>query len=521
MPLKKTRTLDLRRLIMTLAVLTGVVMLANSFYANYKAQEQVLIESRLKLNHAYATKVAAATGDYLASAMQQLRFSAKEASKIIDIPQSLDSEAQRLFEQSENFDSVVVVNANGKVLSTAPYNAQIDGKVIATPGVLEALERKAPTITKPYMSAAGNLLIVLSQPIFSASGQYLGYVGGSLYLGRANILDRLLGEHYYSDGSYLYAVDEDRRILYHPDPKRINTIVGSNSIIDAVLAGESGRLKANNSQGIEMLAGYAPLAAVGWGIVAQCPTDVALAPLGTLMLGVLKDTALPALIILLLAWWMARLISRPLTALAEGARELDQPETAEKIENVESWYFEASQLKKAMLEGMNLFQHRIVKLNLDAQTDPMTHLLNRRGQEMALDALVQSNQDFSIIAVDIDHFKAVNDTWGHDTGDLVIKRLADAMRACSRDEDLLCRSGGEEFLMLLPATPLEDAVHVAERLRAFVDDIRDMPGPGHITISLGVAYWAPGKESLDALLKRADDALYRAKRAGRNRTEAA
>lgn len=140
---------------------------------------------------------------------------------------------------------------------------------------------------------------------------------------------------------------------------------------------------------------------------------------------------------------------------------------------------------------------------------------------MALDALVQSNQDFSIIAVDIDHFKAVNDTWGHDTGDLVIKRLADAMRACSRDEDLLCRSGGEEFLMLLPATPLEDAVHVAERLRAFVDDIRDMPGPGHITISLGVAYWAPGKESLDALLKRADDALYRAKRAGRNRTEAA
>ncbi|MGE4124819.1 MAG: diguanylate cyclase [Pusillimonas sp.] len=522
MPLRRTRRLDLRRLIVTLAVITGIIMLVNSFYASYKAQERALIDSRLQLNHAYASKVAAATGDYLQNAMQQLRYSSKELSKVIDIPHSLQAEARRLFEQTENFDSVVVVDASGKVLTSSPTNPELDGKVLNTPGVVEAIARKGPTISEPYISSTGNLIIVLSQPIFAATGEYLGYVGGSIYLQRNHILDRLLGNHHYRDGSYLYVVDQRRTLVYHPDRGRQGTIVGSNTIVDAVLEGETGHMMAPDSAGTVMLAGYAPIAMTGWGVVAQCPTEVALTPLGALMIGVLKDTAIPAIIILGLAWWLARLISRPLTALAEGARELDLPHTAQKIEEVESWYFEASQLKNAMLEGMNTFHHKIVKLNLDAQTDALTGLLNRRGQEMALEALEQSAQDFCVVAIDIDHFKQVNDTWGHDTGDLVLQQLATAMRVCSRDEDLLCRSGGEEFLMLLPATPPGGGQHVAGRLRSYVDNLHDLPGPGHITISLGVAYWSPNLgTTVEYTLKAADDALYQAKRNGRNRIELA
>lgn len=512
----RLKHLDLRRLIISLAVVTGLIMLANSFYASYKAQEQILIKDRLQLNHAYATKVASATSDYLASAMQQLRYSAKEVNKLMDIPQALQNEVSRVYRQTESFDSVLVADATGKVLATAPLDTLI-GKSLASPGAKEALQLQSPVISKPYTGASGNQVIVLSQPIFSISGKYLGYIGGSIYLGQANSLDRLLSEHYYSDGSYLFAVDQDRQLIYHPESRRVGTIVGQNPVVDAVLAGETGYMQARNSQGVEMLAGYAPLTLAGWGIVAQAPTSAALEPLGDMMAGVLKDTAIPALIILGLAWWIARLISRPLSQLAQGARTLDQPETAEKIGQVEPWYYEASQLKKAMLESMNTFHHRIVKLNLDAQTDALTGLLNRRGQEMALAALEQSRQDFSIVAVDIDHFKPVNDTWGHDTGDLILKFLADAMRTCSRDEDLLCRSGGEEFLMLLPATPPEGAQHVAERLRAHVDAWHGLPGPGHITISLGVTYWSPEGSSVEASLKRADEALYSAKKNGRNR----
>ncbi len=522
MSLRNIKKLNLRRLIVTLAVITGIIMLINSFYASYKAQERILIENRLQLNKAYAGKVAAATSDYLQNAMQQLRYSSKELSKVFDIPHSLRAETLRLYEQTENFDSVVVINAHGQVLATSPTNPELDGKVLGTPGVVEALARKAPTISDPYVSSTGNLIIVLSQPIFSAAGDYMGYVGGSIYLRRNHILDRLLGDHHYSDSTYLYAIDQNRNLLYHPDQNRVGTPVGDNRIIDAVLDGEAGEMIAPNSQGVTMLAGYAPVALTGWGIVAQCPTDDALAPLGSLMTGVLKDTALPALVILALAWWLARLISRPLTALAEGARTLDLPDTARKIENVESWYFEASQLKKAMLESMSTFHHKIVKLNLDAQTDALTGLLNRRGQEMALEALAQSAQDFCVVALDIDHFKQVNDAWGHDIGDVVLQQLATAIRVCSRDEDLLCRSGGEEFLMLLPGTPLGGGQHVAGRLRSYVDNLHDLPGPGHITISLGVAYWSPDLgTTVEHALKAADDALYQAKRNGRNRVEIA
>ncbi|WJJ94122.1 cache domain-containing protein [Neopusillimonas aromaticivorans] len=249
MSLRNIKKLNLRRLIVTLAVITGIIMLINSFYASYKAQERILIENRLQLNKAYASKVAAATSDYLQNAMQQLRYSSKELSKIIDIPHSLRAETHRLYEQTENFDSVVVINANGQVLATSPTNPELDGKVLGTPGVVEALARKAPTISEPYVSSTGNLIIALSQPIFSAAGDYMGYVGGSIYLRRNHILDRLLGDHHYSDSTYLYAIAQNRSLLYHPERNRVGTPVGDNPIIDAVLEGETGEMIAPNSQG--------------------------------------------------------------------------------------------------------------------------------------------------------------------------------------------------------------------------------------------------------------------------------
>lgn len=407
------------------------------------------------------------------------------------------------------------------MLSSTPEQLGLAGKTLHTPGVVEALDRKAETISSPYISTAGNLIIALSQPVFADNGDYLGYIAGNIYLRKNHIIDRLLGEHHYSDGSYVYAIDHNRRLLYHPDKERVGTTVGSNAIVDAVLGGNTGHMISKNSQGISMLAGYAPLPIAGWGIVAQCPVETALAPLEEVMMGVLKDTALPALAIFALAWWLAHFIARPLTALADRARKLDQPETSQKIEKIPSWYFEASLLKKAILTGLDSYHHKVVKLNLDAQTDPLTGLLNRRGQDMALAALSDGQQNFCVIAIDIDHFKKVNDTWGHDVGDLILKSLSQAIRVCSRDEDLLCRSGGEEFLIILPGTSLSAGHHVAERLRSYVDSQQDLPGPGHITISTGVACWTPGQGSVDAVLKRADELLYRAKSNGRNRVEVA
>lgn len=167
--------------------------------------------------------------------------------------------------------------------------------------------------------------------------------------------------------------------------------------------------------------------------------------------------------------------------------------------------------------GLNLLQERIGRLDRDAQTDPLTGLGNRRSLELSLSLLEAEGRAFAAIALDIDHFKRVNDSHGHEIGDQLLRQLAELMRRCCREGDLLCRTGGEEFLMMLPGASLEVAAVVAERLRVTVQDTPLEP-VGAVTISLGVARWGgeAGGEPVETL-SEADRALYRAKQEGRNR----
>jgi two-component system cell cycle response regulator len=160
-----------------------------------------------------------------------------------------------------------------------------------------------------------------------------------------------------------------------------------------------------------------------------------------------------------------------------------------------------------------------------AVTDPLTGLYNRRYMSVHVGAMVDAAADrgktVSVLALDVDHFKAVNDTYGHDAGDEVLKELARRIKANIRNIDLACRTGGEEFVIALPETDAEVAYKVAERLRRAVGGKPFNAGPeaGNltVTVSIGVAELENAAESLDDIVKRADEALYRAKREGRNR----
>jgi diguanylate cyclase (GGDEF)-like protein len=127
----------------------------------------------------------------------------------------------------------------------------------------------------------------------------------------------------------------------------------------------------------------------------------------------------------------------------------------------------------------------------------------------------------SLAIVDIDHFKRVNDRFGHDAGDVVIRETARCMRQRIRETDLLARWGGEEFVILLPESDQETSSLVAERVRQDIEAMSIVVGglsdPLTITASLGVAKAKPELDSLMTLIKKADQALYRAKEAGRNR----
>lgn len=159
------------------------------------------------------------------------------------------------------------------------------------------------------------------------------------------------------------------------------------------------------------------------------------------------------------------------------------------------------------------------RLKRHATLDQLTEALNRWAFEARLDEAIedtqQENEPFSLVLFDVDHFKAVNDEYGHDTGDTVLKRLADIVGQLVRRSDALGRWGGEEFMLLLPDADIEDAHWLAERLRRRVAG-EHFPGPERISISAGIVQHA-ADESRQSLIKRADNALYEAKNSGRNR----
>ncbi|MBV8800427.1 MAG: PleD family two-component system response regulator [Alphaproteobacteria bacterium] len=164
-----------------------------------------------------------------------------------------------------------------------------------------------------------------------------------------------------------------------------------------------------------------------------------------------------------------------------------------------------------------------------AITDQLTGLHNRRYMARHLDTLIanaeKSAKPLAFLIMDIDHFKSVNDTYGHDIGDEVLREFASRIAANVRGIDLACRYGGEEFVVVMPDTDVEFAAAVAERLRRSVEatpvPISRDPGRLNITISIGIAGSAGAGDSSEQLLHRADQALYRAKREGRNRVIAA
>lgn len=162
------------------------------------------------------------------------------------------------------------------------------------------------------------------------------------------------------------------------------------------------------------------------------------------------------------------------------------------------------------------------RLEVMATTDKLTGALNRQAFEMIFDQVLKStrrrDKPVSMVLLDVDHFKAVNDGYGHQAGDRVLADLVTTVQERIRETDVLCRWGGEEFLLLLPDCDIADAEKMAEKIRSNVEDsLTSYSGRSiRVTVSCGVAQSGEG-ETEEALVQRADQALYRAKKEGRNR----
>jgi diguanylate cyclase (GGDEF)-like protein len=181
---------------------------------------------------------------------------------------------------------------------------------------------------------------------------------------------------------------------------------------------------------------------------------------------------------------------------------------------------EVIELASISIAGLNLRG----KLEHQSIRDGLTGLFNRHFMEIALERelrrAARHNKPVAILMLDIDHFKEFNDTYGHDAGDTVLRELGEALLQSVRNEDILCRYGGEEFVAIMPELSLDAAMERAESLRRMVSEMRvRIRGESlrEITLSIGVAVYPQHAETLEEVLRAADRALYEAKHLGRNR----
>ena len=177
-------------------------------------------------------------------------------------------------------------------------------------------------------------------------------------------------------------------------------------------------------------------------------------------------------------------------------------------------------LQQTLLDKLNKLEEATETISRLARTDELTGLHNRRSFRelftLALNATLRHDHPLSLISIDLDHFKTVNDSLGHSAGDLVLKGFAKLMQEKVRSEDIVGRLGGEEFMILLPHADSVAAAALAERIRTAFEKNAVNATPLVVTASFGVAQLQKGEHE-DALIQRADEALYRAKHEGRNR----
>lgn len=174
---------------------------------------------------------------------------------------------------------------------------------------------------------------------------------------------------------------------------------------------------------------------------------------------------------------------------------------------------------------ISALQRDVEAIQAEAMRDALTGVANRatfdRSLILHMEEAMENGSPLALLLGDIDHFKKFNDTWGHQTGDQVLRLVADVMNNNVKGQDLLARYGGEEFAVVLPDTSLENAKKLADRIREAVQSRRlkkrrTNEDLGVITMSIGVAFFDPS-DSMESLVERADQCLYAAKSAGRNR----
>ncbi|MGH7538642.1 MAG: diguanylate cyclase [Gemmatimonadales bacterium] len=431
-------------------------------------------------------------------------------------------------ERFTDYEELMVVDPQGRVVATSarqPRPVQLPADWITD------VRADNQVLGDPYHDeSTGKNVLVAAVSIHVPSGRFLGALAAKLTL---ESVDQILGQFSSSDSGRVYLVTTDGALVIGRAARSGARLTTATMQRLSELDGQAASYR--DYEGQRVVGSLRRVPPLRWAVVAEIPASAAFRQATRLRNLTLLLVSSLLVGIGLIAYFLGLLIVRPLGRLTKGAAkvaagdfEVDLPVLSggevgyltEVFNNMVVRLREGRQALDAANETLRKKNEELERLSV---TDGLTGLYNRRRLMESLGDEVRRSQrlrhTFAVLMVDVDHFKKYNDSFGHLAGDGVLARVAAILREATREVDDVARYGGEEFLVMLPETGMNEALDIAERIRARVAG-EAFPGR-RMTVSIGVSEFPLHGNTPEHVIAAADEALYEAKHEGRDRVRRA
>lgn len=427
------------------------------------------------------------------------------------------------------YTAVLYVDAQGKIIvdSQSPNSS---GDVSDRDYFKEARAGRSFVTDLLISKNSSRPFLFISSPVKDETGGFNGLVCGVIHIG---ILEKVMSQFDFGNAGETYLLNRSGQFITVPlgvegTPLQL---VNSSPITGFAQAGNPSDKVYANYAGERVMGQYGWVKDKKWLVVAEMKHKDIFRALYTDILLMAVIVVAMLLLSFVLTFKFTEGLLRPISLLLRGTSTIREGDYDFRIPP--SQFASAPQELQQLCENFNLtgkkLKSTIQMLEMSAVVDQLTEVYNRRhilteGPRL-LDTCIRAGQPCSVLMLDIDYFKKVNDTFGHLVGDRVIIHAASLLLSCIRSCDMVSRYGGEEFLILVPNATMEGGAELGNRIRQafmerpYLEDGLEIP----LTVSIGVAEYRKeysyGTSTLEDMISRADQALYKAKRMGRNRVE--